>query len=609
MNSETSTRPRDRRRSGKPRPSGTRGGGELRSAVAPRAPEDDEEYVEERVSGFQPWHLFLLGSLLASAAAAVAVRGSRPANVVFVCLTVLAAGWAAYTFYQMIRPFVESDEADATDMVGGRTRAALEREKTLVLRTIKELEFDRAMGKVSEADCQEMIGRLRGRAVRLIRQLDSGTEAYRELIEKELAARRAASQPAPRRDRRQPSIGAVLVLALALGGFAPAAVAQMGGTGAGMPDAKAMSGIPRPSDTVPAGSVSVRLVRGQLSNVIVDHPVEFNVNDRAQTVKTDPSGRAILPGVPEGAVVNVAAVVDGERLESQEFQMPPQTGIVLMLTATDTGAARQMAKDAVAGTVSLGGQSRVVLQFDDDELQLFYLFDIVNSGATPVKTAEPLVFEMPQGAKGTTVMEGSTPLAIARGPRVTVEGPFPPGSTSLQVACTLPQSGRVSIALKLPAALDQAMVVAEKAGNTVMTSPHLPNIRETADGGKRFLFASGPGLAAGQTLTVDLDGLPHHPTWPRNLALALAVLILAAGAWGAFRTGGTSADLRTRRQLAARRERLFDEVVRLDRDLAEGGIDGERHAARRSAVVAELERIYGELDTEAGSTGDQGLPA
>ena len=34
-------------------------------------------------------------------------------------------------------------------MVGSQTRAALEREKNLVLRSIKELEFDRAMGKVA----------------------------------------------------------------------------------------------------------------------------------------------------------------------------------------------------------------------------------------------------------------------------------------------------------------------------------------------------------------------------------------------------------------------------------------------------------------------------
>ena len=148
---------------------------------------------DDRITGFQPWHLFLVGTLLASAAAAVAVRGTSPANVIFVCLTVLAAGWTAYLLYRASRPLVEGQAIDAPEMVGGRTRAALEREKTLVLRSIKELEFDRAMGKVSEADYQEMTSRLRARAVRLIRQLDKGRAAYRELIEKELNARRSTA--------------------------------------------------------------------------------------------------------------------------------------------------------------------------------------------------------------------------------------------------------------------------------------------------------------------------------------------------------------------------------------------------------------------------------
>ncbi len=70
--------------------------------------------------------------------------------------------------------------------VHGRARAALERDKALTLRAIKELEFDRAMGKVAEPDFVEMRGLLRQRAMRLIRQLEGG-EVYKTLIERDLA--------------------------------------------------------------------------------------------------------------------------------------------------------------------------------------------------------------------------------------------------------------------------------------------------------------------------------------------------------------------------------------------------------------------------------------
>ena len=80
-------------------------------------------------------------------------------------------------------------------------RAVLEREKVLVLRSIKELEFDRAMGKLSEKDFDEMAARLRGRAMSLIRQLDAGG-GYRELIERELKARVTNPSARPAREKR-----------------------------------------------------------------------------------------------------------------------------------------------------------------------------------------------------------------------------------------------------------------------------------------------------------------------------------------------------------------------------------------------------------------------
>ncbi len=59
-----------------------------------------------------------------------------------------------------------------TPLLDTGTREALEQEKALVLRSIKELEFDRAMRKVSDADFAEIGGRLRERALVLMAELD-----------------------------------------------------------------------------------------------------------------------------------------------------------------------------------------------------------------------------------------------------------------------------------------------------------------------------------------------------------------------------------------------------------------------------------------------------
>src|SRR5262245_44464733 len=74
-----------------------------------------------------------------------------------------------------------------------------------------------------------------------------------------------------------------------------------------MPDPKQMSGIPRPVTDLPEGSISVRLIRGALSNNIVGHPVQLHVGDKVLTVKTDDAGRAQFDQVAPGARVKAAA--------------------------------------------------------------------------------------------------------------------------------------------------------------------------------------------------------------------------------------------------------------------------------------------------------------
>src|SRR5829696_7286624 len=109
--------------------------------------------------------------------------------------------------------------------------------------------------------------------------------------------------------------------------------AQPGGFA--MPDPKEMSGIPRPVNDLPNGSISVRLIRGALSNNIAGHPVTLTIAGTSTVVRTDENGRAQFDAVPAGAAVKASTDVDGEHLESQEFVAPAQGGIRVMLVATD----------------------------------------------------------------------------------------------------------------------------------------------------------------------------------------------------------------------------------------------------------------------------------
>lgn len=135
----------------------------------------------------QPWQFFLLGGMLAATATVIVATGQAPANIIILSITVVSVSFVGLGAYRMLAPLV-SAHIEAPPTIAGRTRVALEREKTLVLRSIKELEFDFAMGKIAKPDFDEMSARLRNRAVGLMKQLDAGG-GYRDQIAKEVKAR------------------------------------------------------------------------------------------------------------------------------------------------------------------------------------------------------------------------------------------------------------------------------------------------------------------------------------------------------------------------------------------------------------------------------------
>jgi hypothetical protein len=138
--------------------------------------------------GLRPWQFFLLAGMLAATGVVLVAAGQSPASIVVLSLTVVAASFVALGAYRSLAPLVVPDGGEAPQLIVGHTRAALEREKTLVLRAIKDLEFDYAMKKVAQKDFDEMSTRLRARALGLMRQLDSGG-GYKDAIEREVAAR------------------------------------------------------------------------------------------------------------------------------------------------------------------------------------------------------------------------------------------------------------------------------------------------------------------------------------------------------------------------------------------------------------------------------------
>ena len=395
--------------------------------------------------------------------------------------------------------------------------------------------------------------------------------------------------------------GPILAVAVALVLLRGLSAAQP--PGAQMPDPKQMSGVPLPTSEIPAGMVTVRVVRGTLSNLVVGQRVEL-AGDVSATATTNDAGRAEFTGLTPGARVTAIAVVDGERLESQAFTLPPQAGIRLMLVATDpAGATRadegrtRADEPARTGIVILGEQTRFIVELGDEGLTVFNVCQFVNTAGTPVEPAVPIAFTLPDVAERPSLLEGSSPLAVLAGDRVNVNGPFPPGPTLVQFAYTIPYASEsVTITQRLPAALAQVALVVQKAGEMRLSSPQVTQQRDITAEGQTYMLGQGPPLAAGNDITLTISGLPHVSAWPRNLALGLAVLILAAGVYGVLRGGGAGVGSTERLRLETQRERLFTELIDLDAAHRQGSVDPQRYAARRRELIATLERVYAALD-------------
>ncbi|MGE0812070.1 MAG: zinc ribbon domain-containing protein [Vicinamibacterales bacterium] len=145
--------------------------------------------------GLRPWQLFLLAGMLAATAVVLVSKGQAMSSVVVLSLTVVASSLVAMAGYRSLAPlFTAPVEAEDIPAVG-RARAALEREKALVLRTIKEIEFDHAMGKTAAADFEDMRDRLRVRAAGLLRRLEGSD--FRSAVERDLEARSKGGPQAP----------------------------------------------------------------------------------------------------------------------------------------------------------------------------------------------------------------------------------------------------------------------------------------------------------------------------------------------------------------------------------------------------------------------------
>jgi hypothetical protein len=149
------------------------------AGVAPEGRALDRRLAEHAKAGFPV--LVILGT-----AAAGATLG--PATAILV----LAGGALVFVialFWSSLRTLLGETPLSGADAYALGAPRAEEEQKQAVLRALKDLEFERSVGKISEEDYRELVAKYRVEAKRLLRILDEEAQPRRQQVAS-LVARR-----------------------------------------------------------------------------------------------------------------------------------------------------------------------------------------------------------------------------------------------------------------------------------------------------------------------------------------------------------------------------------------------------------------------------------
>jgi hypothetical protein len=353
-----------------------------------------------------------------------------------------------------------------------------------------------------------------------------------------------------------------------------------------------MSGQPLPSPDLPAGTVSIRVVRGSMSNNLTGQDVELRTGDRVvRTVKTDGAGRAVFSGLQPNEQFQAAARVGDEALVSQTFTMPSSGGIRLLLVAgLSSTASTGPPAPARPGTVALGHQSRLVFELAEESVEVFVLLDLVNPLDGPVSLQSPLVFDLPADAANATVLQDSANIAKVEGRKVLVPGPLAAGTTTLQFAYRMASdTGATAVRQVLPMALPQGTVIVRKQGTIQVEVAGEQNRRDVSLEGRTYQVVTRAAVPAGGSIDVTLTGLPARARWPRYVALTLAGLIVAAGLF--YATARAPDPKVEREKLQTLRAQLFRELITVERKLRGKQAGDPALTQRREELVTEIAEL------------------
>ncbi len=293
-----------------------------------------------------------------------------------------------------------------------------------------------------------------------------------------------------------------------------------------------------------------------------------------------PTGRiGELSWGPDRVYVVRVATQDGREHYSTPFQLTSARGAEVTIPVTTTPTFR----------FSLGGG------LDDDLMRFQGMFFLRNDSFSPFALGGGVKIPLPRGFVGAGVAEQQqTQIDVVPGSGFVYRGPLPPGGVDFTGGFALPvDAGELDFDLPLPYGADRSNV----------RFRYLPGVRATASAGARAQVVGDPSTGSqvyevngidfgpGQSFSMRVSGLPHVPTWHRDVRRLMGLIVVALVIWTLVGIFGRRRSARAEPS-RDRREELLDQLTDLERRQRAGNLAATRYQRERERLLTELESLY-----------------
>ena len=344
---------------------------------------------------------------------------------------------------------------------------------------------------------------------------------------------------------------------------------------------------------LPGRPVQLGQVRKEAATPVADAPLKVLRGE------SDATGVARFRDLATGEAVGYAAVVEhqGMRLGTQAFHLPADQGM--------RGEIRAIERTTDPSVLRFDNRSKIIITLGEDALELMEQLVFKNVSA---KIFDPgpdgLLVPLPEGAESAKEIDGGIALEVRPGQGVLVRTPIPPNNAALfalqmRVGFLLLARGssRQELRQAMPFGLESPYFIVPAGLNLTLKAQGLRALPDANDGqGTAVKTYEIPDIAPGGTLALTITGLPALDRTGRNVTAVLCLLLVVAAVLGARRPAAPGRSQAEAEKLAERREKLFAELVALERSRREAPTARTGTLAeRRQELVTGLETVYRDL--------------